>query len=276
MNLRKYARGKPCMIRQPGICNGDPATTVLCHLRMSGISGMGLKANDLLASWGCSSCHRWADTNGIDGRTALLEEMARTQAQILKLHREGPHCSTCECGLDTPLSEASRNLTTVGEHMNDEDGKQALAQRDAWYEQAAAKDMTIDTLPAFLKELAEFKHDYNTICYVLAAGATATAWALNRTPNGGITGFQAGAVMWEFLKAWNHIEAPARLLQTKDMLYPQNSDKFNTICTETWEWLQAEAKKKLEEARELAHPNVVAHWQSIRDGHIPFGFTIKD
>lgn len=106
MNLRKYARGKPCMIRMPGVCNGNPETTVLCHLRMSGISGMGLKANDLLASWGCSSCHTYVDTHGIDGRTALLEGMARTQAEILKIRREAPHCSTCECGLETPVSEA--------------------------------------------------------------------------------------------------------------------------------------------------------------------------
>ena len=160
--------------------------------------------------------------------------------------------------------------------MSDEDDKKALATRDQWYARAAAKDMTMDTLPVFLKELAEFNHDYNTICYALGAGATATAWALNRTPNGGITGFQAGAVMWEFMKAWNHIEAPARLLQTRDMLYPQNSDKFNTISVESWEWLRAEAKKRLEGSHERAHPNVVAHWQSIRDGQIPFGYSIRD
>lgn len=83
MNLRNYARGMPCMIRMPGVCNGDPDTTVLCHLRMSGISGMGMKANDLLGAWGCSACHKYVDTHGIDGRTALLEGMARTQALIL-------------------------------------------------------------------------------------------------------------------------------------------------------------------------------------------------
>ena len=83
MNLRDYARGMPCMIRMPGICNGDPATTVLCHLRMVGITGMGMKANDLLGAWGCSACHKYVDTHGIDGRTALLEGMARTQALIL-------------------------------------------------------------------------------------------------------------------------------------------------------------------------------------------------
>lgn len=84
MNLRNYARGMPCMIRIPGVCNRNPETTVLCHLRMTGISGMGLKANDLLAAWGCSDCHRYVDTHGIDGRTALLEGMARTQAHLLE------------------------------------------------------------------------------------------------------------------------------------------------------------------------------------------------
>jgi hypothetical protein len=84
MDLRALARGKPCMIRQPAICNGNPETTVLCHLRMAGISGMGLKANDILAAWGCSDCHRYVDTHGIDGRTALLEGMARTQAQLIE------------------------------------------------------------------------------------------------------------------------------------------------------------------------------------------------
>lgn len=83
MNLRKYARDKPCTIRIPQVCNGDNSTTVLCHLRMAGISGMGLKANDLLGAWGCSACHRYVDTHGIDGRTALLEGMARTQAWII-------------------------------------------------------------------------------------------------------------------------------------------------------------------------------------------------
>lgn len=71
------------MIRQPGICNGNPETTVLCHLRMVGLTGMGMKANDLLGAWGCSSCHTYCDTHGIDGRTALLEGMARTQAYLL-------------------------------------------------------------------------------------------------------------------------------------------------------------------------------------------------
>jgi len=71
------------MIRMPGVCNHNPETTVLCHLRMIGLTGMGMKAQDLLGAWGCSDCHRYVDTHGMDGRTALLEGMARTQAFLL-------------------------------------------------------------------------------------------------------------------------------------------------------------------------------------------------
>ncbi|MFT5766762.1 MAG: hypothetical protein ACI9DH_000581 [Halioglobus sp.] len=59
-NLRKEARGRECQIRIPGVCNGNPETTVLCHL---GGGGMGRKQPDLLGAWGCSSCH-----DAVDGR----------------------------------------------------------------------------------------------------------------------------------------------------------------------------------------------------------------
>lgn len=86
-NLRKQARGRPCQIRLPNICNFDPTTTVLCHLRLIGVSGMGLKSADLLGSWGCSSCHQAVDASDhLDyekRRAALLEGMARTQAILV-------------------------------------------------------------------------------------------------------------------------------------------------------------------------------------------------
>jgi len=86
MNLRKLARDKPCQIRAPGICNHDPATTVLCHLPSG---GMGMKSHDLIATWGCSNCH-----DAIDGRRYSLERdfreklalegMRRTIEQLIK------------------------------------------------------------------------------------------------------------------------------------------------------------------------------------------------
>lgn len=52
MNLRKLAKGKECQIRIPGVCCGDKDTVVLCHFRMAGISGAGLKSPDLLRRMG--------------------------------------------------------------------------------------------------------------------------------------------------------------------------------------------------------------------------------
>lgn len=84
-NLRDTARGRPCQIRVPRHCCFDPATTVLCHLRMAGLSGAGLKCEDLLAAFGCFVCHDIVDGRKDVGltyderRLLLLEGIARTQ-----------------------------------------------------------------------------------------------------------------------------------------------------------------------------------------------------
>lgn len=89
MNLRNLARGKPCMVRLPNICNFDPETTVLAHVRMAGVSGMGIKSPDLIASWACAACHDAADRRAhtdLDRdyvRLAHLEGMARTLAALI-------------------------------------------------------------------------------------------------------------------------------------------------------------------------------------------------
>lgn len=61
---RKSAKGEECTIRLPMICNFDPATTVLCHSNeLADGKGMGLKAPDTKAAYGCSACH-----DVVDGR----------------------------------------------------------------------------------------------------------------------------------------------------------------------------------------------------------------
>ena len=63
MNLRKLARGKPCMVRLPG-CTGGGDDTVLAHFRMAAYVGAGMKPTDLCGAWACFHCH-----NIVDGRT---------------------------------------------------------------------------------------------------------------------------------------------------------------------------------------------------------------
>lgn len=91
MNLRNLARGQPCQVRLPDICNHNPETTVLAHFRMAGIAGMGIKAPDLIGAWACSACHaaidRQTHTN-LDRdyvRLAHLEGMARTINELIRL-----------------------------------------------------------------------------------------------------------------------------------------------------------------------------------------------
>jgi len=60
--IRKAARGQDCAIQLPGVCNGDAATTVLCHSNsLVDGKGMGLKAPDTAAAFGCSACHAVLD-----------------------------------------------------------------------------------------------------------------------------------------------------------------------------------------------------------------------
>lgn len=78
------------MIRLSGICCHDNETTVLAHVRQSGISGMGIKSPDIFASFACWKCHA-----AVDGQTeqwmtederdlALLRGMVRTQNYWIK------------------------------------------------------------------------------------------------------------------------------------------------------------------------------------------------
>ena len=85
--LRDAARGKPCMVRIPGVCNGDPETTVGAHLRVTGTCGVGQKPPDILMVYACSSCHDEIDrrTHYCDAEQVklwALEALARQLADM--------------------------------------------------------------------------------------------------------------------------------------------------------------------------------------------------
>jgi hypothetical protein len=91
-NLRKEAKGRECMVRLTGICNHDPNTVVLAHIRMMGISGMGLKADDLIGAWACSSCHDAIDRRShtdLDRDFVKLAHLEGVMRTISILRREG-------------------------------------------------------------------------------------------------------------------------------------------------------------------------------------------
>jgi hypothetical protein len=56
--LLDSARGQNCTLRIPGVCNGNPDTTVAAHSnQLVHGKGLGLKAHDCFIAWSCSSCH---------------------------------------------------------------------------------------------------------------------------------------------------------------------------------------------------------------------------
>lgn len=136
---------------------------------------------------------------------------------------------------------------------------------------------TFDELISFLQRVKDTCNTgYGTAPRAIAQAALATAWYLSS--DFGITGFQASFVMWDFVLDWLYCsnECGLKMVNYDDMLYPQYAYKFEkTISKDTFEALQKTAKKNLEE-HNGAHPAVIAHWKSIVDGNVPFGYVVKD
>jgi len=65
----------------PGICNGNPETTVLAHLNGG---GMGMRRSDIHGAFACSACHDEVDrrtriTDAEYARLCHLDGVIRTQ-----------------------------------------------------------------------------------------------------------------------------------------------------------------------------------------------------
>lgn len=74
----RSAKGQPCSARFPGICNGNPETTVWAHLNGGAFGkGLGNKAHDVLGFHACFACHTYLDvghgTKPILSNDVLLE-----------------------------------------------------------------------------------------------------------------------------------------------------------------------------------------------------------
>lgn len=163
--------------------------------------------------------------------------------------------------------------------------KQVEAVRGRWYATAGPRNMTFKRMlpwvkspfEKFIKELSEYDHNYDTICHAVACAGIAAMWAMNRTKSGGITWFQANQVMWMVIRHWGRFEKqPMKLTDFSDFLYPQAKERLEpTMPPETWAWIQEAAKTLLEESKD-AHPEVIAHWERIVAGEVPFGFSVKE
>lgn len=167
--------------------------------------------------------------------------------------------------------------------ITEKDHKEVL---EDWKNQAKS----IESVDEFINRLDEvYDHDYGTVVHACYAVMLAAFNKFNKKQ--GITGFQASCLGWMLAKEFFMLTegAPARIVDYSRMLYPQNCQRFQKIISnDTWEYLQEQARLMLEEnsfflketnlEEEIAsaHPDVVAHWQSIVDGVVPFGYTVGD
>lgn len=164
--------------------------------------------------------------------------------------------------------------------LNEEKDRDIIQE---WYKQA--KQQTVETLPKFIKHLTEdYIHDYGTICHAVTAAGLAGMWAVDHSPEGGITGFQAGAIQWLFIREWTYKsnKCGLKLMDYDKMLFPQHESKFEkTIPPSIWEKIQKQARELLEENKKKsteikAASTVSKHWESIVNGEIPFGYKLSE
>lgn len=152
---------------------------------------------------------------------------------------------------------------------------------NGWYEKA--REMKPGELSDFMDHLAnDYIHDYGTICHAVTAAGIAAMTAMNHTEQGGITGFQAGEIMWQFIRHWTKTgnKTGLKLVDYDSMLYPQNRDAFEKVISEgVMEALQKQAKEKLhawkDQVEILTDDPMILHWKSIAEGTPPFGYTVR-
>lgn len=146
-----------------------------------------------------------------------------------------------------------------------------------WFDEA--KRQNLKSLPTFIDHvLNDYIHDYGTVCHAISACALAASYAADKSDCGGITGFQAGFVMWDFVRQWMYRDNTCglKIFNYDDMLYPSSNYKFkDTISSFTWDAIQKEAKRLLE-SDEFVSERVKKHWQTIVDGVVPFGYEVVD
>lgn len=147
-----------------------------------------------------------------------------------------------------------------------------------WFKEAH-EIKTEEELTKFIHHLLnDYIHDYGTVCHAIASCAYASA-CLGANIEG-ITGFQAGFIMWDFIRHWSfsNNKCGLRIIDYDDILYPQNEKKFEKIIDKDfWENIQEEASKRLNDSKNKnINEKLKEHWQNIVNGIVPFGYKISE
>ena len=151
-----------------------------------------------------------------------------------------------------------------------------------WFEKAKHVETPEELINFINHVMNDYDHDYGTLVHAISACSIAAAWTANKMLGsyGGITAFQAGCVMWDFIRQWEfpYNKTGLKIVDYDNMLYPQYEHEFEkTIRKEVWYELQKEALENLTTKDcEFCSPRVVEHWKSIADGKVPFGYVVSD
>lgn len=150
-----------------------------------------------------------------------------------------------------------------------------------------SKIKTFDELVAFLSKVKnEYNYGYGEAPRAIAQAALATAWYLSS--EFGITGFQAGAIMWDFIVDWRFTsnKCGLRIVDFDELLYPQYRYKFEhtNIPVDVWNKVQEEAKRLVadvdmnsnNEHYVMPCESVYKYWKQLAAGKIPHNCKISD
>ena len=150
---------------------------------------------------------------------------------------------------------------------------------DEWFEKADH----VHTIEQF-KELYDYLFNGN-ICHtydsaVHATSALAIAGGNLGASTEGITGVQASAVKFDFLRQWDYIgvNVGLQVINYDDLLYPQYVEKFplKVIKKDMWLALQRACKERLEVDGKNACYKVRQYWGDICNGIIPSSLVVVD
>lgn len=82
--LLQMAKGRPCLVMLPAVCNHRTDTTVAAHSNLGQHGkGMARKADDAYSVWACFSCHLWLDTGKARASDKERAFMAAHARQVL-------------------------------------------------------------------------------------------------------------------------------------------------------------------------------------------------
>ena len=143
-----------------------------------------------------------------------------------------------------------------------------LFSKDGKPDEEYRKCDTIEELSQYLKELIEYKHDYNTSGYAIYKALLATEMMIAHQL--GTTGFQHGYAQLQYIKATKMSKTGIAFLDFDQLMYPQYD-----LESKVKEWIEEhktspefikEVKRKIAEddkADFKAHPNVRDHWERL-------------